>query len=70
MTTTSTSTQQHDEDELIDVSQAAQIVGRSNFWVIEHTSGKAKPRLPFVRFGRKIQFQRKALREFIAAHVE
>jgi len=52
---------------LLDISGAAEFFGRSIWWVLKHTSGKAKPVIPHLRIGRrgKIQFRQKDLQDFL-----
>jgi len=65
MTSTATSVQPNDdESRLMTPRQAAAFLGFSLFYVHDHVSRK-EPRLPFLKVGQRIRFQRRDLLAFI-----
>src|SRR5207244_3674400 len=54
-------------DELLTVNDAARLLHVSVSWVYEHTREDAEDRLPFVKLGKYVRFDRADLREFINA---
>ena len=55
-----------DPAKLLNPEEAGAILGMSAFWRIEHV--RKQPRVPSVRFGRKIFFRRSDLIQFAADH--
>jgi len=64
----STTTPIQDDDVLLSPEAGGRLLGRKREWMLEHSTGGKKPRLPYVRFGRFVHFSRKALREIIEKH--
>ena len=54
-------------DELLTVNDAARFLRVTVSWVYEHTRDDAEDRLPFVKIGKYVRFDRTDLREFINA---
>ena len=54
-------------DELLTVNDAARFLHVTVSWVYEHTRDDAEDRLPFVKLGKYVRFDRTDLREFIDA---
>jgi excisionase family DNA binding protein len=54
-------------DELLTVNDAARFLRVTASWVYEHTRDDAEDRLPFVKLGKYVRFDRTDLREFIDA---
>ncbi len=54
-------------DELLTVSDAARLLNVTVSWVYEHTRDDADDRLPFVKLGKYVRFDRTDLREYIDA---
>ena len=54
-------------DELLTVQDAARLLNVTVSWVYEHTRDDAEDRLPFVKLGKYVRFDRTDLREFINA---
>ena len=54
-------------DELLTVSDAARFLHMTVSWVYEHTRDDAEDRLPFVKLGKYVRFDRSDLRAFIDA---
>ena len=54
-------------DELLTVNDAARFLRVTVSWVYEHTRDDAEDRLPFVKIGKYVRFDRTDLREFIDA---
>ena len=54
-------------DELLTVQDAARFLNVSVSWVYEHTRDDAEDRLPFVKLGKYVRFDRTDLREYIDA---
>ena len=54
-------------DELLTVNDAARFLRVTVSWVYEHTRDDAEDRLPFVKLGKYVRFDRTDLREFINA---
>ena len=54
-------------DELLTVNDAARFLRVTVSWVYEHTRDDAEDRLPFVKLGKYVRFDRTDLREFIDA---
>jgi excisionase family DNA binding protein len=53
--------------ELLTVQDAARFLNVSVSWVYEHTRDDAEDRLPFVKLGKYVRFDRTDLREYIDA---
>lgn len=56
-----------DLDELLTVNDAARLLHVTVSWVYEHTRDDAEDRLPFVKLGKYVRFDRTDLRDFINA---
>ena len=54
-------------EELLTVNDAARFLRVTVSWVYEHTRDDAEDRLPFVKIGKYVRFDRTDLREFIDA---
>jgi len=54
-------------DELLTVHDAARFLNVSASWVYEHTREDADDRLPFVKLGKYLRFDRADLRAYIDA---
>ena len=54
-------------NELLTVNDAARFLRVTVSWVYEHTRDDAEDRLPFVKIGKYVRFDRTDLREFINA---
>ena len=54
-------------DELLTVNDAPRFLRVTVSWVYEHTRDDAEDRLPFVKLGKYVRFDRTDLREFIDA---
>lgn len=54
-------------DELLTVSDAARLLNVTVSWVYEHTRDGSEDRLPFVKLGKYVRFDRTDLREYIDA---
>ncbi len=54
-------------DELLTVNDAARLLHVTVSWVYEHTRDDAEDRLPLVKLGKYLRFDRTDLREFIDA---
>jgi excisionase family DNA binding protein len=54
-------------DELLTVNDAARFLRVTVSWVYEHTRDDAEDRLPFVKLGKYVRFDRTDLRQFIDA---
>ena len=54
-------------DELMAVNDAARFLRVTVSWVYEHTRDDAEDRLPFVKIGKYVRFDRTDLREFVGA---
>ena len=54
-------------DELLTVNDAARLLNVAVSWVYEHTRDDADDRLPFVKLGKYVRFDRTDLREYIDA---
>ena len=54
-------------DELLTVNDAARFLRVTVSWVYEHTRDDAEDRLPFVKLGKYVRFDRTDLREYIDA---
>ena len=54
-------------EELLTVNDAARFLRVTVSWVYEHTRDDAADRLPFVKLGKYVRFDRTDLREFIDA---
>ena len=52
-------------DELLTVNDAARFLNVTVSWVYEHTRDGAEDRLPFVKLGKYVRFDRTDLREYI-----
>jgi excisionase family DNA binding protein len=55
------------DDELLTVNDAARFLHVTVSWVYEHTRDDAEDRLPFVKLGKYVRFDRTDLRAFIDA---
>jgi len=55
------------EDELLTVNDAARLLHVSVSWVYEHTRDNAEDRLPSVKLGKYVRFDREDLRAYIDA---
>lgn len=53
------------EDELLSVADASAFLGRSQWWLLAHTTGGEAPKVPFIKFGRRIQFLKSDLLNFV-----
>ena len=54
-------------DELLTVNDAARFLRVTVSWVYEHTRDDAEDRLPFVKLGKYVRFDRTDLREYVDA---
>jgi excisionase family DNA binding protein len=54
-------------DELLTVNDAARLLHVTVSWVYEHTREDADDRLPFVKLGKYVRFDRTDLREYVNA---
>ena len=54
-------------DELLTVNDAARFLHVTVSWVYEHTRDDADDRLPFVKLGKYVRFDRTDLREYVDA---
>jgi excisionase family DNA binding protein len=54
-------------DELLTVNDAAWLLHVTVSWVYEHTRDDTEARLPFVKLGKYVRFDRGGLREYIDA---
>lgn len=54
-------------DELLTVHDAARFLNVSVSWVYEHTRDDAEDRLPFVKLGKYLRFDRTDLRGYVDA---
>ena len=54
-------------DELLTVHDAARFLNVSVSWVYEHTRDDADDRLPFVKLGKYLRFDRSDLRAYVDA---
>lgn len=54
-------------DELLTANDAARLLHVTVSWVYEHTRDDAEDRLPFVKLGKYVRFDRTDLREYIDA---
>ena len=54
-------------DELLTVSDAARFLHVTVSWVYEHTRDEVEDRLPFVKLGKYVRFDRTDLREYVDA---
>jgi excisionase family DNA binding protein len=54
-------------DELLTVRDAARLLNVTVSWVYEHTRDDAEDRLPFVKLGKYVRFDRTDLREYVDA---
>jgi len=54
-------------DELLTVHDAARFLNVSVSWIYEHTRDEAEDRLPFVKLGKYLRFDRTDLRAYIDA---
>jgi excisionase family DNA binding protein len=60
--------QLHDtSDELLTVKDAARVLNVNVSWVYEHSRDGAEDRLPFVKLGKYLRFDRTDLRAYIDA---
>jgi len=55
------------EDELLTVNDAARLLHVTVSWVYEHTREDVEDRLPFVKLGKYLRFDRADLRAYIDA---
>jgi excisionase family DNA binding protein len=54
-------------DELLTVHDAARFLNVSVSWIYEHTRDDAQDRLPFVKLGKYVRFDRTDLRDYVNA---
>jgi excisionase family DNA binding protein len=54
-------------DELLTVHDAARFLNVSASWIYEHTRENAEDRLPFLKLGKYVRFDRTDLREYVNA---
>ena len=54
-------------DELLTVHDAARLLNVTASWVYEHTRDDVEDRLPFVKLGKYLRFDRTDLREYVDA---
>ena len=54
-------------DELLTVHDAARLLNVSVSWIYEHTRDEAEDRLPFVKLGKYLRFDRSDLRAYVDA---
>jgi excisionase family DNA binding protein len=54
-------------EELLTVRDAARLLNVTVSWVYEHTRDNAEDRLPFVKLGKYVRFDRTDLREYVDA---
>jgi excisionase family DNA binding protein len=54
-------------DELLTVHDAARLLNVSVSWIYEHTRDEAADRLPFVKLGKYLRFDRSDLRAYVDA---
>ena len=54
-------------EELLTVRDAARLLNVTVSWVYEHTRDDADDRLPFVKLGKYVRFDRTDLREYVDA---
>ena len=66
----STQVSSHDEDVLLGPVEGGKLLGRKKEWMLAHSTGGQKPTIPFVQFGRFVQFRRSDLRKFVEKHSE
>ena len=52
-------------DELLTVNDAARFLHMTVSWVYEHTRDDAEDRLPFVKLGKYVRFDRTDLRQYV-----
>ena len=57
----------NDDEELLTVHDAARYLNVSVSWVYEHTRENRSGRLPFVKLGKYLRFERHGLRAYIDA---
>ena len=58
----------HDLDELLTVDEVAALLKVPRSWVYEHTRSRGTPRaerLPYIKLGKYLRFDARAVREFI-----
>jgi excisionase family DNA binding protein len=58
------------DDHLLTVQEAARLLSVSVSWVYEHTRADADDRLPVVKLGKYVRFDRRDLRNYIEAKRE
>ena len=56
-----------DEDALLTVQDTARLLKVSVTWVYEHVRPDAEDRLPFVKLGKYVRFDRRDLRAYVDA---
>ena len=49
---------------LLTVEELSKLIGMSQAWIYEHTSGR-RPQIPYVKVGGSIRFRRKAIKQWI-----
>ena len=54
-------------DELLTVHDAARLLNVSVSWIYEHTRDEAADRLPFVKLGKYLRFDKSDLRAYVDA---
>jgi excisionase family DNA binding protein len=67
---TTTASRKSDGEELLTVHDAAHYLNVSVSWVYEHTRGEQAGRLPFVKLGKYLRFDRQDLRAYVDAKRE
>ena len=55
-----------DFDELLTVEDVAALLQVPKSWVYERTRRRGAQRLPFIRLGKYVRFEREAIRNFVA----
>ena len=56
-----------DIDELMTIGDVASLLKVSTSWVYEHTRAGVRDRLPFVKLGKYLRFNRRDLRAYVDA---
>ncbi|MEP7305195.1 MAG: helix-turn-helix domain-containing protein [Acidobacteriota bacterium] len=64
---TTTAARTNDDEELLTVHDAARYLNVTVSWVYEHTREKQSGRLPFVKLGKYLRFDRRDLRAYVDA---
>jgi hypothetical protein len=55
------------DDAVVDSLGAAQFIGMGAYYVAKHSSGKAKPQIPYFKIGGRLRFKVSDLKAFVAA---